>query len=200
MSNFFFAFIYSLGSCEYAPKRIFRNSKYFRRYSLFCEARSSSKWAISNFKRVYLETTFFELAAMISPVQLNRFPWNKVESTQNCHHSRVNLDHNLKNFLQFFFYTKLQKKARNWIFFLNGRHFVKKNHKIKLEIHPRITSIVIITPFFFSFQTLRRPGIVAAVTTPFFFTTNFEVSLLFEQPTYRGKQNFFIYFETFVIQ
>jgi len=42
-------------------------------------------------------------------------------------------------------------------------------------------------------------GTIAAVTTPFFSTTNFEVSLLFEQPSYRGNF-FFIYFEPFVIQ
>jgi len=35
-------------------------------------------------------------------------------------------------------------------------------------------------------------GTIAAVTTPFFSTTNFEVSLLFEQPSYRG--NFFFLF------
>jgi len=41
-------------------------------------------------------------------------------------------------------------------------------------------------------------GTIAAVTTPFFSTTNFEVSLLFEQPS--RQFIFFIYFEPFVIQ
>ena len=56
----------------------------------------------------------------------------------------------LRFFLLFFFYTKLQKNGSKFdLSISSGRHFVKKNRNIFILLRARITSMLIITLYFF---------------------------------------------------
>ena len=80
-----------------------------------------------NFKRVFLETTFFELACTISQVLVIRFIWNLV--WMFFIHSSIAWTTLRSKFLILLFLnnSKLpETHAQKETFSSNGRHFVKK--------------------------------------------------------------------------
>ena len=103
-----------------------------------------------NFKRVFLETTFFELACTISQVLMNRFIWNLVwmffihsSIASTTLRSKFLILLCLKN-------SELPKKhAKKENFFSNGRHFMKKYFFYFSKVHAIAAFILIKNPFGF---------------------------------------------------
>ena len=101
-----------------------------------------------NFKRVFLETTFFELACAISQVLMNRFIWNLV--WMFFIHSSIASTTLRSKFLILLFLKKFgiaKKHAKKENFFSNGRHFVKKYFFDVSKVHAITASILIKNPF-----------------------------------------------------
>ena len=92
-----------------------------------------------------------------------------------------------------FFYTKLQKKSPKWIFHSSMAALLStKNQKIMFEVHARMASILIITPFYFSFQTTWKREIVAASTTPFFGPPTLTAENFLNSPHIKAENIFYL--------